>query len=186
VFVVASQGLLLVILSSIKQCDSQQGDSSAFKPSKAACVGDNSIGSNHPGSIPALCTVCDKKLGRSLGTRLATTVVCCGCFRQQEKLQNLRAYANCLDVIYCTWQCTHHCNEVNIWLVCRSQMLNQITGGSKLCKISCVQHRMLPEISKNVFPLPVPTEKKEKQLTCKTICHKKGSTCVKPQKCLQT
>jgi len=26
--------------------------------------------SNCPGSIPVLCTVCDKKLGRSLGTRL--------------------------------------------------------------------------------------------------------------------
>jgi len=63
-------------------------------------------------------------------------------------------------------------------------MLNQITGGSKLHKISCVQYRMLPKISKHVFFLPVPTEKKEKQLTCMTICHRIGSTCVKPQRCL--
>jgi len=65
VFVVASQGLLPVILSSIKHCDSQQGNSvsSTVKCSKAACVGDNSIGSNRPGSLPAFCTVCDKKLG---------------------------------------------------------------------------------------------------------------------------
>ena len=89
------------------------------------------------------------------------TVVCCGCFRQQEKLQNLRAYANCLDDIYCTWQCSHHCNEVNIRLVYRSQMLNQITGGSKLHKISCVQHRMLPEISKNVSLSLCPLKRKK-------------------------
>jgi len=44
-FIVASLGLLPVILSGIKHCDSQQGDSvsSTVKHSKMACVGDNLI-----------------------------------------------------------------------------------------------------------------------------------------------
>jgi len=79
---VASLGLLPVVLSDIKRCDSQQGDSDN---AKTACVGNNSITntmhkathsmsshtwSNCPGSLFVFCTVCDKKLGRSLGTRL--------------------------------------------------------------------------------------------------------------------
>jgi len=62
-FIVASQGLLPVIVSGIKCCDSQQGNSvsSTVKAQKATCMGDNSI---------IFSTECDQKLGGSLGTRL--------------------------------------------------------------------------------------------------------------------
>jgi len=83
-FVVASLELFPVILSGTKHRDSQQGDfaSSTVKPLKTGCVGDNSTTqtmhktthntslcswSNHPGSLPVFCTVCNKKLGRSPG-----------------------------------------------------------------------------------------------------------------------
>jgi len=71
-------------LSGIKRCDSQQGNSisSTVKCSKIMRVGNNLITqtthktmhstssrtwSNRPGSLPVFCTVCNKKLGRSLG-----------------------------------------------------------------------------------------------------------------------
>jgi len=56
-FTVASLGLLPVILSGIKCCDGQQGDSvsSMVKCSKMACVGDNSI-------TQTTHNICDKKL----------------------------------------------------------------------------------------------------------------------------
>ena len=76
-------------LNGIQHCDSQQGDSVSctVKRFKMTCIGDNSITqtthktmhstsshtwSNRPGSLPVIFTVCNKKLGRSLGTRLHT------------------------------------------------------------------------------------------------------------------
>ena len=87
-FVVASLVLLPVILSSIKCCESQHGDSisSTDQRSKMVClwviirlpnlrikpriVWHHARDQIVPAHLPAFCTVCSKKLGRSLGTRL--------------------------------------------------------------------------------------------------------------------
>ena len=84
-------GRLPVILNSIKYCDRQEGmQLCLWHSSKAVYVGGNSITktthktmhstplrkwSNRPGYLPVFWTVCNKKLGRSLGTRLGFSIM---------------------------------------------------------------------------------------------------------------